>query len=50
MTNPQIATELFISVLLVEYHLHKVFTKLGIESRGRLAKALVETASGFISM
>ena len=38
--NREIGERLFISRHTVEYHLRKVFAKLGIDSRGKLANAL----------
>ena len=40
LSNPEIGARLFISARTVQYHLKKMFTKLGIGSRGELDRAL----------
>jgi DNA-binding CsgD family transcriptional regulator len=43
LTNPEIGAELFVSPRIVEWHLRKVFAKLGITARKHLREALEAT-------
>jgi DNA-binding CsgD family transcriptional regulator/tetratricopeptide (TPR) repeat protein len=44
LTNPQIGTQLYLSAHTVEWHLRKVFAKLGVRSRKDIGSALAEGA------
>ena len=45
-SNPEIGTRLFLSPRTVEWHLRKIFTKLGIPSRRQLRDVALALGSG----
>ncbi|MFF4838181.1 AAA family ATPase [Streptomyces sp. NPDC001315] len=46
LTNPEIATQLFVTTSTIEFHLSRVFRKLRITSRKQIGPRLSETDSG----
>jgi len=42
-TNREVGAQLFLSPKTVEWHLGNIYRKLGVRSRGKLARALRET-------
>jgi DNA-binding CsgD family transcriptional regulator len=46
LANHEIGTRLFLSTHTISYHLHKIYTKLGITSRGQLITLDLDDARG----
>jgi DNA-binding CsgD family transcriptional regulator len=48
LTNPEIATALYVSPRTVEWHLRKTFSKLGVSTRRDLRRSLPEIEHAFV--